>query len=98
MFVARLSSIHGVITFAVHFRFSLWRWLHVLLEISSKIEATGETLIFNPAPLMVLGGNHRFSLICSDRLYFPVRTIVVGIVTIVQPFSFCADGSCFCRC
>jgi hypothetical protein len=98
MFVARLSSIHGVITFAVHFRFSLWRWLHVLLEISSKIEPTWETLIFNPAPLMVLRRNYRFCLICSDRLYFPILTIPVGIVTIVQPFSFCADGSCFCRC
>lgn len=98
MFATRLSSIYGVITFSVHFRFSHWRWQHDLLEISSKIEAAGETLIFNPAPLMVLMRNYRFCLICSDRLYFPIRTIAVGIVTIVQPFSFCADGSCFWRC
>lgn len=94
----KLSSVLGVITFCGYFQLSEWCTKPSLLEISAKIEAASETLIFDYAPFMVRVCNYRFFLPRPERFRCLVFAWYTCYVTNVLGFSFYADGICFLPC
>lgn len=98
MSVDKLSSVLGVITFCGYFQLREWCTKPSLLEISAKIEAASETLIFAYAPFMVRVCNYRFFLPRPERFRCFVLAMCACFWTNVLPFSFYADGICFLPC